>query len=257
MDNKIVFFDIDGTLAEGGAPASARVCSAIRRLRENGHYAVINTGRAKSYLYDDILNIGFDGIISAAGAHIEFGGELIYSACIPAPLLSETVHKMAAQDITVVLEGAAHILALNPLNSFPKDIPTMESLEVFDRNYKNIPVHKYTYYLKNRTQLEPLLPFLEQSYDLIIHNPDKCGEIVRKGISKATGMMRLMKYLNLPQQSSYAIGDSLNDLTMIRAAACGIAMGNSVEEIKQAADIVTAPFHEDGVAVALQQAGLI
>ncbi len=257
MDKKIVFFDIDGTLAEGGAPASPHVCDAIRKLRQNGHYAVINTGRAKSYLYDDIINIGFDGIISAAGARIEFGGKLIYNACIPSPLLSETVHKMADQDITVILEGTNDIVALHPQHSLPGDIPTMEDLTDFDLNYKSIPVHKYTYYLHSHRQLEPLLPFLETSYDLIIHNPDRYGEVVLKGISKATGMARLMEYLSLPAQASYAIGDSLNDLAMIRAAACGIAMGNSVEEVKQAADMVTAPFHEDGVAVALQQAGLI
>lgn len=257
MDKKIVFFDIDGTLAEGGAPASPRVCDAIRRLRKNGHYAVINTGRAKSYLYNEILNIGFDGVISAAGARIEFGGKLIYNACVPSPLLFETVHKMAAQDITVILEGTDDIAALQPLYNLPKDIPVMASLTEFDKSYKTMPIHKFTYYLGSRKQLEPLLPFLEEAYDLIIHNPDRYGEIVLKGISKATGMARLMEYLNLPAQASYAIGDSLNDLAMIRAAACGIAMGNSVEELKNAANLVTAPFCEDGAAEALQLAGLI
>ena len=259
MNRKIVFFDIDGTLAEGGAPASHQVCDAIHKLRKNGHYAIINTGRSKSYIYDEILKIGFDGIISAAGSHIEFENNLIFDAKIPPSLLSETVHKMSECNITVILEGTYDIFAL-PSQTNPHirtDIPIIDSINEFDHNYCKKPINKYTYYLKSRKQIEPLLPFLQNFYHLIIHDPDYCGEIVLKGISKASAMKKLLNYLSINQKDSYAIGDSLNDLEMIRSAGCGIAMGNSIKEIQQSADLVTSSISDDGVAKALKMVGLI
>ena len=59
-DRKLVFFDIDGTLVDGPThqiPQSA--VEAIRKLRENGHLAFINTGRTLVSIEPRIREIGF------------------------------------------------------------------------------------------------------------------------------------------------------------------------------------------------------
>jgi hydroxymethylpyrimidine pyrophosphatase-like HAD family hydrolase len=48
-----------------------------------------------------------------------------------------------------------------------------------------------------------------------------------------------------------AIGDSYNDVDMLRYAALGVAMGNAPQEIKDIADVVTSTNEEDGVAEAI------
>ena len=48
-----------------------------------------------------------------------------------------------------------------------------------------------------------------------------------------------------------AIGDQVNDLTMIHGAGIGIAMGNAIDEVKEGSQYVTAGNDEDGVAVAI------
>tara|TARA_R110002073_G_scaffold336572_1_gene535709 strand:- start:10901 stop:11854 length:954 start_codon:yes stop_codon:yes gene_type:complete len=48
-----------------------------------------------------------------------------------------------------------------------------------------------------------------------------------------------------------AIGDQVNDLTMIHGAGIGIAMGNAIDAVKDRSCYVTASNHEDGVAVAI------
>lgn len=257
MSKKIVFFDIDGTLAINSRPASPAVCRAIGKLRANGHYAVINTGRARSYVYPEILDAGFDGVVCAAGACVEFGGKVVCDERIPEPLLNETVRRIVGQGIGIVLEGTNGIFALNESAAVPPDIPRLEDFAAFERISSEIGVNKYTYYLQNSAQMAPIMPFLEKYYDLIIHNPERYGEIVPKGVSKATGMYRLMDFLGIDKSGSYAIGDSLNDLDMIRAAGCGIAMGNAAPQVLAAADVVTDSFENDGVAVALRQVGLI
>ena len=50
-----------------------------------------------------------------------------------------------------------------------------------------------------------------------------------------------------------AIGDSGNDIPMLRAAALGVAMGNATREVKDAADAVTASNMEDGAAIAIER----
>ena len=49
-----------------------------------------------------------------------------------------------------------------------------------------------------------------------------------------------------------AIGDSGNDLDMIRAAGTGVAMGNGEEATRAAADYVTLSNREDGVAAVIR-----
>ena len=79
MDRKIIFFDIDGTILDeetNKIPESA--LEAIRKLKENGHLAIINTGRTKVILPELIKNSGFNGYICGCGTYIECDGTKFY-----------------------------------------------------------------------------------------------------------------------------------------------------------------------------------
>ena len=52
-------------------------------------------------------------------------------------------------------------------------------------------------------------------------------------------------------------GDGENDMTMIRMAGIGVAMGNALEETKAASDYVTDDCDDEGVAHALAHFALI
>lgn len=75
--NKAIFVDIDGTLVNdnGIIPESARY--AIQAARKKGHLVFICTGRSIAEIFPDILEVGFDGIIGAAGGYIELGNEVL------------------------------------------------------------------------------------------------------------------------------------------------------------------------------------
>ena len=59
--------------------------------------------------------------------------------------------------------------------------------------------------------------------------------------------------LGIPMNETLAIGDSENDLDILRAVGTGIAMGNAPADIKRYADEVTLSNDEDGVAVVLER----
>jgi HAD superfamily hydrolase (TIGR01484 family) len=73
------------------------------------------------------------------------------------------------------------------------------------------------------------------------------------GVSKASGLERVARELGLGQEDVLAIGDGRNDVEMLRWAAHGVAMGQAVQEVIDAADAVTESVYEDGAALELRR----
>lgn len=73
------------------------------------------------------------------------------------------------------------------------------------------------------------------------------------GVSKASGLALVADKLGVAQADVLAIGDGRNDIEMLRWAGRGVAMGQAVEEVRQAADAVTETVYDDGVVVELSR----
>jgi HAD superfamily hydrolase (TIGR01484 family) len=73
-------------------------------------------------------------------------------------------------------------------------------------------------------------------------------ELNPKGVHKASGLRQVCELLGIDMSQVIAMGDSLNDATMIREAGLGVAMGNAQEAVKSLADVVTGTNEEHGVA---------
>ena len=68
------------------------------------------------------------------------------------------------------------------------------------------------------------------------------------GVTKASGLARVCEALDIDAADVLAIGDGRNDIEMLRWAGRGVAMGQSIDLVKDAADAVTADVKDDGVA---------
>ena len=73
------------------------------------------------------------------------------------------------------------------------------------------------------------------------------------GVSKASGLAGVAERLGVDPSDVLAIGDGRNDIEMLRWAGRGVAMGQAIEVVQEAADDVTATVHDDGVAVELDR----
>lgn len=73
-------------------------------------------------------------------------------------------------------------------------------------------------------------------------------EAVAKEATKEHGLAFLGKKLGIDRSEMVGIGDQQNDMTMINYVGTGVAMGNGVPVLKQAADFVTYDNDHDGVA---------
>jgi len=79
-------------------------------------------------------------------------------------------------------------------------------------------------------------------------------EIAPLEISKATALNKLLEAeFNIEMKDVIAFGDNYNDIEMLQAVGCGVAVGNAKNEVKNIANEVTLPGKEDGVAATLEK----
>lgn len=79
-----------------------------------------------------------------------------------------------------------------------------------------------------------------------------CMEITHPDAHKGRGLETACRLLGVPVERTMALGDSGNDIAMLRRAGLGVAMGNAPDFVKEAADIVVDRFDEDGAAKAIE-----
>lgn len=83
-----------------------------------------------------------------------------------------------------------------------------------------------------------------------------CDVIPESG-SKLRSLLKICEFFNLDIKNCFAFGDTFNDISMIKAAGVGVAMGNGSEELKKVADFVADSLDNQGVEKALKHFGLI
>lgn len=73
------------------------------------------------------------------------------------------------------------------------------------------------------------------------------------GVNKAKGLEMLCEEVGISMDQTIMVGDALNDMPAIKAAGLGIAIGNALDEVKEAADVVVADNNHSGCAEAIAE----
>ncbi len=77
--------------------------------------------------------------------------------------------------------------------------------------------------------------------------------VLNREASKKNALAQLCADFGIPSERVLAIGDSRNDVPMLRWAGTGVAMANALPEVRQAVAHVTASNDRDGVAKAIER----
>lgn len=255
-----VFFDIDGTLWNEHTQIPESAITAIRALREKGDYAFICSGRSRANIRNrDLLGIGFDGVVAACGAHIEYKDELLYEQLLTQEQVKKALAIVKKHNIMDIFEGPEFLYVDD--EDFHDDDYVVYLRRELGTAIKcitgtgSIEANKLSVDLRGAS-VEAVSKEFEEFFDVIFHN-SQLLEILPKGHSKATGIAKVCEMLKIPLENTYAFGDSANDLEMLNFAAHGIAMGNGTREAKQAAEYVTTHIMDDGIKNGLLHYGLI
>ncbi len=251
------FLDIDNTILYKPTPdhpgiITDRVKEAFRKARAAGHYVFINTGRAPSYFYGDIPTLPVDGYVAGCGTYIIFRGEVIFRAEYPVEALERWIQRLSEPgDPGIVAEGEKRIFRYRNSYWVPEDDWILgETIEDFREYLKADHLVKASVC----NDIDPaLLPELERDFEVCHHPTEHYTECGTKGYSKATGMEMVLARLGLDKSRAVAVGDSENDLEMLKAAGIAVVMGQAREEIKQYADIICDTVQNDGAAKIIEE----
>ena len=261
MGRKAVFFDIDGTLIDNNFKVPKSTIKALKELRENGHLAFICTGRAKAMVPEDLMELGFDGIVGACGTYGELNGQVIYNIELSREVVEKAIKVFREYGICCVLEGEKFIYAEESEIKGPLLEVLSRLVESCNGRFKmtieqDYQINKLTCNSDKRCDFKIIYEDLKDDFDFIYHN-DFMIEVVPKGYSKAKGIELMIRHLGIDIKDTYAFGDSLNDLEMLKYVKYGIAMGNSVPEILEVIPYKTDRIENDGIYNALKEFKLI
>ncbi len=257
----ILFFDIDGTLWDYKNYIPESTKKAIKLAQENGHKCFINTGRARSFVYnEELLGMGFDGIVSSCGCMIEYNGEVVFNKLLSKEDSIRTLEAMKKHGFKPILEGPAY-LYMNR-SDFEGDMygekvmaEMGDRLLSIDDNWGNWEMNKLSCICDTPTRDE-CFEELSDLFDYMLHT-DTIVEMVPKGFNKGTGIIEICKILREDVKNTVAFGDSINDKEMLETAEIAVAMGRASDETKALADIVTDYLEDDGIWNAMKKLKLI
>ncbi|NQX05502.1 HAD family phosphatase [Rathayibacter sp. VKM Ac-2856] len=244
---RLVLLDVDGTLLDEGVIAPS-VPEAITGARRNGHLVLVATGRSRPEIPQQVLDLGFDGVVSAAGGFVELDGVLLESRTMPPEDVEAIAGFLEAHRIAYSLQSFDDVFTSGGVGGGYGTVPTEG-------------IAKATFFGDHPGTFALVRDGLGERFHVITGTipslGDAGGEVSVRGVDKGSALLRLAERLGHPVADTIAIGDSSNDVEMLAAAGLGIAMGNASAAALAAADEVTASVREDGVREAFRRHGLI
>lgn len=258
MQQKLIFFDIDGTLLDHRKELPESTIQAIHSLRQAGHQVAIATGRAP-FAFEDIRErLGIDSFVSLNGQYVVHKGKVVHKNPIGTPIIQSLTEFAIQQDHPILYIGekdmkmnvAEHERVTASYAPHKMDLPTYDPQYHLDRE-----IYQCIVFCTQEEELNYLKKFAQP---LKFVRWDKVAtDILPQGGSKAAGIAKLVEHLGFDREEVIAFGDHLNDIEMLQFVGHGVAMGNALDEVKQIARYTTKDVAENGISYGLAQLGLI
>ena len=267
----IIALDLDGTLLNSHKELTEGNLAALQKAAQAGYAIVPTTGRFYGGMPEVIRKLPFVRYaitINGAEAVDLHTGQVIYKAEIPKtqalnimafledfPLIYDCFQGNSAY-MTAAFKEKIPIMASSPhyqkmLYELRQSVPELKAF----LQSRDMDVQKIQFFT-NQPQLRlELMARLEQVFENIIVSSSVADnvEINQKNAHKGAALLALSAHIGIPRERTFAFGDGLNDLTMLRDAGTGIAMENASDDVKAAANAITLSCDEDGVAAAISK----
>lgn len=265
MEKYAIFFDIDGTLVPENSPnfIPESTIKAIQMAKENGHYVFVNTGRTYAALDPFIKEVSFDGFVCGCGTNIYFHGEELLKKELGHEFSVQLRDDLLACHVDGILEGKHFIYyreeCLHPeVERIKHSRDHVKDKQVIEKLWddEELAFDKMALWIVEDSDFASFRSKYENDFEFIPRSED-FYELIPAGYSKATGMEFLTTYLDIPRERMIAIGDSMNDISMLSYAGISIGMGNSNPHLLDKVSYVTADIMDDGIYKALKHYNII
>jgi len=264
---KLLVVDVDGTLLNSRGVISTEDAEAIARARERGVGVVVSTGRAAmaaGWVLDHLQLDGYHIFYDGALVLNPISGRECYAEPIAGPLAREALDFARQTGVHIDLYSSARYFieqedwAADIRRQFFRLTPTISSLDEVCRRERIIKGTLITRSPEERQQaLEVQGRFrgrLAFSWTMTPAYPDiDFINILSARVSKGRALEELCRFLKVPLADVVAIGDGVNDVSLLKKAGLAVAMANSSEELRSVAQTVTHDVDHSGVAEAIKK----
>lgn len=267
---RLVVTDLDGTLLSSDKSISEQNLAAINQLRQHGIAFTFASGRMSQMLeaYVSQLSVNIP-IIACDGAKIIdiASNNVLYSQFLDAREAEDLMDfaAMSGMDYLAFMMDKVYLtedsIRIRNFSAY-NDIAIANSTEpmpifVFNHDHREIAengILKILVVEKNGSDLDKVRQHIAASRQIYAEMPeDQLIDVLEIGTSKGAAVARLADHLDISLANVCAIGDYLNDISMLQIAGYSIAMGNAAEEVKKVAMVLTETNDHNGFAKAIEQ----
>lgn len=254
---RLIALDIDGTLLSSAQPISPAARRAVRAAVARGEHVVLASGRTMAAVLPIV-----DQLELTSGYAICGNGALVLDVAARRPLRVTTfapapVLALIEATLPGAIYAAEEIGVGNRVTGrFADGLITGAQLPVTFDELRDAPVARLAAFWTSRSAAEVVAAFAELPLPGATATVDHEAPwlvVVCAGLSKARALEELRVRLGVACDATFAVGDGLNDIEMLRWAGHGVAMGQAPEEVRAAADEVTGTLARDGLATALSR----
>lgn len=265
----LIVSDYDGTLITSDQKILPEVKEAILEYVERGGIFAVCTGRMLCCILENVRKLGLKGLVVA------------YQGTMIADIESGKLIKNGGLDYREAVEVCKILEELNqPVNVYNGDVmyttvpKDNEGLRLYEKivGIDSISVNgKMSDFVENGK-------FLCQKVSVLVKKEERDGlysklleklgdrfdvtcsakelvEVSPLDDNKGEGLKYIAEYYNIPIEKTVAVGDNLNDLSMIIKAGVGVAVGNADIKLKEVADFVTCSNNEGAIAKVINKYG--
>ncbi len=262
-----LILDIDGTLVNSQKVVSEATRDAIIEAQKRGKTVAIASGRSISGIRRTASSISleeFGGYVIAYNGTTVVNcktGECIYNQMISTEMIALVYEaaKEAKVGILVYHDQQKELLSGNGVDKYIE--ADARACEITIRETKhfvqdiNFPINKFLLTGEPEYMCEVEKKMQEKFGDRlnVFRSDPYYVELLPKFVDKGVAVEKLMKHLDIKKDKVICIGDSYNDLPMLRRVGLGVAMGNAQKEVKEAADFITDSNDEDGIVKVIKK----
>lgn len=287
MNYDLLAIDLDGTLLDSHGAVSARNARAVREARAAGMRVVICTGRGLVECRSILAKIEqVEPVVVAGGSIIAdpVNGRTLHRFAVDLSLVERAVRTLVARRHPALVlkdpaEAGYDYLVVHGEEKHPLDPVTkwwFESMDVRVRYAAGLAEDEHPEHTVRVGACGLSGALSEITRDLLaaaggealVHNfpavvaPEHASrtadgqslhilELFSAHANKWSAIQHLAGKWEIPAERIAAIGDEINDVCMIEGAGLGVAMGNAIPAVREAADRRVARNDEDGVAEAV------
>lgn len=269
---KLIAADLDGTILNSSLKPSEKTIETLKKVINKGHVFIPATGRTFYTIPKEIRELpGIEYVLYSSGAIVKNlrTGEIIYDRCLSPNSIKEVLGILKDYDyiLEVYNDGKAYITedklshitdyesVQEYIDYFKNDVIHISEDKLFEIiNSKPIEKMNIRVNLNKYNTRSELIEQLRKIPNLdIVVQVEGNIEVIHKDANKGLGIKALAEYMDINPKNIIALGDSDNDIPMLKYAGIGVSMGQAKDHVKEYADYITSDYNNDGVSKALEK----